>query len=487
MPVYACAVNEFSGAVTEARALPGIVDASEVALQLSESQSWFWLDGSELDSYDRRSTWSYLGVAQEVRYAVTHSESKFLDELRAEQGRADQRSELAPRGGFHAGWVVALSYEFGVGLLGEQPAEDEAAPAFALRAEVICAIDRETGRAELRGTSAGIDRWLAEFGAVLGQRPAAALAAMGRQDPAGSWPAPDKQHRATATAAENDTAAHWRREDVVYLADVEACREAIRAGDAYVLCLTDTAEVASARDPLALYETLRSRGGAIRGGVIVDGSRALVSASPERFLSAHRDATGAVQISTHPIKGTRPRGETPQRDADLAADLAADPKELAENLMIVDLMRNDLNRVCLPGSVRTAGFQRVESHPHVHQLVSTVTGTLRADRDVFDAIEACFPGGSMTGAPKLSAVRTLQKLEHGPRGLYSGCFGWIDRSGDAELAMTIRSAEIRGDTTRVGAGGGITIDSDAARELAEVRLKARSVLGALGVSVDTIL
>uniref|UniRef100_UPI003A85DEEF anthranilate synthase component I family protein n=1 Tax=Leucobacter sp. BZR 635 TaxID=3378705 RepID=UPI003A85DEEF len=255
--------------------------------------------------------------------------------------------------------------------------------------------------------------------------------------------------------------------------------------DAYVLCLTDTVERETELSPLELYERLR--GGAVRGGVISIPGRALVSASPERFLSV-RDGT----VSTHPIKGTRPRGQSPEQDSALAAELAADPKERAENLMIVDLMRNDLARVCEVGSVRVERFLAVETHPRVHQLVSTVAGELRADLDVCDAIAACFPGGSMTGAPKRSAVEILAGLEAGPRGLYSGCFGWIDDSGDAELAMTIRGIELRrepsdggawgdGATARafVGAGGGITIDSDPVAERRERDLKAAAMLAIL--------
>lgn len=151
--------------------------------------------------------------------------------------------------------------------------------------------------------------------------------------------------------------------------------------------------------------------------------------------------------------------------------------------MIVDLMRNDLSRVCEPETVATEGFLRVETHARVHQLVSTVSGRLRKGSDVFDAIEACFPGGSMTGAPKRRAVEILASLEQRPRGLYSGCFGWIAGSGDAELAMTIRSIELRGlgsaPEARVGAGGGITADSDPARERAEKDLKAAPLLAVL--------
>jgi anthranilate synthase component 1 len=152
--------------------------------------------------------------------------------------------------------------------------------------------------------------------------------------------------------------------------------------------------------------------------------------------------------------------------------------------MIVDLMRNDLSRVCEPGTVTTRGFLRVETHPHVHQLVSTVAGRLAQGCDVFDVIEASFPGGSMTGAPKRRAVELLAALEDGPRGLYSGCFGWIGHGGDAELAMTIRSVELRDfaspcGTATVGAGGGITADSDPFAEEQERVLKAAPLLALL--------
>ena len=244
-------------------------------------------------------------------------------------------------------------------------------------------------------------------------------------------------------------------------------------------------------DPLALFQQLRTGSRAVRGGVLVAGNDALVSMSPERFLSVH-DGT----VRTHPIKGTRKRGGTREADAALATALKADPKERAENLMIVDLMRNDLSRVCAVGTVRVERFLEVETHPHVHQLVSTIAGELStrevvggsAPHDVWDAIAACFPGGSMTGAPKRRAVEILGELEAGPRGLYSGCFGWVAANGDAEIAMTIRSVELRADigadgqvetSVRIGAGGGITADSDPAMEAAEKHLKASPLLAAL--------
>ncbi|NLA65827.1 MAG: anthranilate synthase component I family protein, partial [Leucobacter sp.] len=204
-------------------------------------------------------------------------------------------------------------------------------------------------------------------------------------------------HVHSEAPAETTETGRWRHSDRDYLSQVAACRAAIREGEAYVLCLTDSVQTAAPGvEPLPLYLRLRTEAGvAVRGAVIVAGDRALVSASPERFLSVRGD-----DIATHPIKGTRPRGATPEADAELAAELAADPKERAENLMIVDLMRNDLSKVCEPGSVGVTGFLRVESHPRVHQLVSTVSGRRRTGTDVYDALAACMLGGSMTGAPK---------------------------------------------------------------------------------------
>ncbi len=463
------------------RTLPFLIDAAAAARVLAASGSpWCWLDGEAAVLDGEEDARSYLGAASEIRVAERGREREFLDGLRR---TADARTGFSGSGvsgsrvsgsGFSGGWVVALGYEFGVGLMGLDPAPDEAAPAFALRLGIVLVVDHRTGSAELRGGSAEeLDAWWAEHGRAL-----------------------ETATRARPPAAGAESSPLWRRTDDEYAKQVEHCKRAIREGEAYVLCLTDTATLPGSFEPLELYTALRSGGGALRGGVIVAGERALVSASPERFLSVRRGAGGVRTVETHPIKGTRPRGATPEEDAALAAELAADPKERAENLMIVDLMRNDLSRVCEPDTVGVDGFLRVETHRHVHQLVSTVSGELRPGTDVFDAVEACFPGGSMTGAPKRRAVEILASLEGGPRGLYSGCFGWIDREGDAELAMTIRCVELRGAEARasrirganrgrrslalVGAGGGITVDSDPASEVAEKHLKAAPSLAGLG-------
>jgi anthranilate synthase component 1 len=186
-------------------------------------------------------------------------------------------------------------------------------------------------------------------------------------------------------------------------------------------------------------------------------------------------------IRTRPIKGTRRRGRTPAEDDLLRTELRADPKERAENLMIVDLMRNDLERIATPGTVAVTGLFEVETLRHVHQLVSTLEARIAPGTTVSSVLDATFPAGSMTGAPKHAAMTLLQAMEGGRRGVYSGCFGRIGSDGSLELAMTIRSIVIGPTGATVGAGGGITAGSVPGQELAEVALKARALLAALGV------
>ncbi len=428
-------------------------DPAAVARSLSDAPGWYWLDGAASEP-DGTHGLSYLGTADTVRVADAAQPHGFLSAVRTTQRTAPDADN---------GWVLALSYEYGVTLMGEHAASDEtdsAELAFAMRSDAVLVLDHATQLAHLRGeTEADLDRWMRDHGSALHRT-------LPRQKRV------NEQSRSPHLA--------WRRSAAQYQADVRACQAAIAEGDAYVLCLTDTAECeADGVDPLHLYLALRDSGGGIRGGVLSLNGHSLVSVSPERFLSVR-----GTHIATHPIKGTRPRGDSTAQDAILAEALASDPKERAENLMIVDLMRNDLNQVCEPGTVHTEGFLRVESHPRVHQLVSTVSGTLRAECDALDALVACFPGGSMTGAPKRSAVRLLADLETGPRGLYSGCFGWYGDSGDAELAMSIRCVELRNTPDGaqhawIGAGGGVTSDSDPEAEHAEKELKAAALIEAL--------
>ncbi len=267
----------------------------------------------------------------------------------------------------------------------------------------------------------------------------------------------------------------WRDDDATYLANVRACQAAIHEGEAYQLCLTTEARVEGAFEPLAVFDAVRASSATHHGGLIRIGDVALVSASPERFLEVTPDRV----VRTSPIKGTRPRDPRPDEDARLRGELVASEKERAENLMIVDLMRNDLSRVCEIGSVAVTRLLEVESYRHVHQLVSTIEGALLPGLGAVDAVAACLPAGSMTGAPKLRAIELLDALEQRPRGPYAGAFGYLAADGSADLAMTIRTIVIDPDGASVGAGGGITALSVPEEELAEAHLKAAALLAAL--------
>jgi anthranilate/para-aminobenzoate synthase component I len=228
-------------------------------------------------------------------------------------------------------------------------------------------------------------------------------------------------------------------------------------------------------DPLATFIALRAINPAPYAGYFRISGTTLVSSSPEQFLRVAVDGT----VSSKPIKGTRPRGSNAEDDLVIVEELRSNLKERAENLMIVDLMRNDLSMVCEPNSVSVEKLFDVESYATVHQLVSTIQGRLQFGLDASDAILAAFPGGSMTGAPKLRAIELIRELESGPRGVYSGVAGYLADNGSADFGMVIRSLVFQGDQITLGVGGGITIDSDPKAELAETKLKAKALLRAL--------
>jgi len=276
------------------------------------------------------------------------------------------------------------------------------------------------------------------------------------------------------------TSVSWRDDPERYRHMIEKALDAIREGEVYQICLTTEVSIESRMADWELHTLLREGSPTHHQGMLRLGEYSLVSASPETFLTIDSDGL----VSTRPIKGTRPRGGTQASDAALARELVESDKERAENLMIVDLMRNDLQRVCETGSVNVSGLFEVETYSSVHQLVSTITGTLRADCDGVDALSACFPAGSMTGAPKHRAATLLSQWESGPRGVYSGAWGWWRIDGSMEWAMTIRSAVMRNGQVSIGVGGGITWSSQPDQEIAEVGHKATRLLEALGASAD---
>ncbi|MDO7841658.1 aminodeoxychorismate synthase component I [Sphingomonas immobilis] len=242
----------------------------------------------------------------------------------------------------------------------------------------------------------------------------------------------------------------------------------IVAGDIYQANLTYRATVAWQGDPRAAYAQLRGRAQAGLGALVHTGADWLLSLSPELFFALEGGA-----LTARPMKGTARRGSIPSEDAARAAGLAADPKQRAENLMIVDLMRNDLARVAVPGSVAVPSLFEIESYPTVHQMVSTITAALEPERDAVDVLAALFPCGSITGAPKVRAMEVIAEVEQGPRGVYTGAIGRIDAGGDAKFNVAIRTLHLRdGDPeARFGAGGGIVADSNAAEEWDEARAK----------------
>jgi para-aminobenzoate synthetase len=261
-----------------------------------------------------------------------------------------------------------------------------------------------------------------------------------------------------------------------YLANVGACLHEIVEGESYEVCLTTELHSDGAIDPLAAYRALRARNPAPYAALLRLGDVSVLSSSPERYLRVDRERI----VESKPIKGTAPRAAHPLEDAYRAAALRDDDKSRAENLMIVDLVRNDLGRVCALGSVEVPSLMAVESYATVHQLVTTVRGRLRDDASAIACVRAAFPGGSMTGAPKLRTMEIIDRLEGGPRGVYSGALGFLSVNGTADLSIVIRTLVAAPDGLRIGSGGAIVAASDPDAEHDEMLLKARAVLQAVG-------
>lgn len=412
------------------------------------SDAAFWLDSGP----NATTGHSYLGLASRV---TTEFDGPVLDWLRAR--RVDVGTDGLP--GFTLGHVGWLGYE--------------------LRGETMGVPIERTSRYPLAAFLT-VDRALAFDHA---RREVTVLAL---EDVAG--------YRDDVLAAldsprivEHDpspTTARWAYTDAEYLDMIGQCQAAIVEGDAYQLCLTTEVSVLSTEepdvspDPVATYLALRASSPTHHGALIRAGSVSLLSASPEQFLAV--SPVGVV--STSPIKGTRPRGATEAGDWVLREELVSSDKERAENLMIVDLMRNDISRISKVGSVSVTSLMAVESYAQVHQLVSTVRGELAEGLTGIDAIAACFPAGSMTGAPKRSATEILDRIEHRARGVYAGAFGYLGLDGAVDLAMVIRSILIDRDGATIGTGGGITALSVPEEELAEAKLKAEVLLRVLGAS-----
>ncbi|MGN6278286.1 MAG: aminodeoxychorismate synthase component I [Sphingomonas sp.] len=274
-------------------------------------------------------------------------------------------------------------------------------------------------------------------------------------DPDGAWAAPPEPLIERAT----------------YDARLARVLELIAAGDIYQANLTFPAEVRFSGDPLALYARLRTQAAARYGAIVATGRETLLSLSPELFFRLDGD-----RLLARPMKGTATRGDTPDADRDAIRRLGDDAKQRAENLMIVDLLRNDLSHVATPGSVDAPALFRVETYPTVHQMVSDVTAALAPGRDAIDVVTSLFPCGSITGAPKIRASEVVAEIEQAPRGIYTGAIGRIDATGDAIFNVAIRTLAIREPgVARIGLGSGIVADSRGNEEWAECLAKGAFV------------
>ncbi|MGA4959308.1 anthranilate synthase component I [Streptomyces lavendulocolor] len=259
-----------------------------------------------------------------------------------------------------------------------------------------------------------------------------------------------------------------------YQEAVEDVKERIRAGEAFQVVPSQRFETPCAASALDVYRVLRATNPSPYMYLFRFDGFDVVGSSPEALVKVE---DGHAMV--HPIAGTRPRGATPQEDQALADELIADPKERAEHLMLVDLGRNDLGRVCEPGSVEVVDFMSIERYSHVMHIVSTVTGRVAEGRTAFDVLTACFPAGTLSGAPKPRAMQIIEELEPTRRGLYGGCVGYLDFAGDSDTAIAIRTALLRDGTAYVQAGAGVVADSDPVAEDTECRNKAAAVLRAV--------
>ncbi|HEX4897009.1 MAG TPA: anthranilate synthase component I family protein [Candidatus Limnocylindrales bacterium] len=374
---------------------------------------------------------------------------------------------------FTGGLVGFLSYDLGRRLerLPTIAAADQELPLLRLALhDWVIAWDRRTGAAWLAGRAldervGGLDDRLAEVRARLRER-------HGAVDPRSRPPEP---------AASFELRSGLDRE--AFEAGVDAVRDEIARGEIYQANLTRRLEAPFRGDPWPLYRRLRTGDPALFAAYLDLGSspvtgapRAIVSASPEPFLSLTRHG----RVAADPIKGTRPRGRDRAGDRALARELLASAKDRAENVMIVDVLRNDLGRVCLPGTVRVPRLCRLERTAAVQHLVSTVTGTLTPGLDAFHLLTASFPGGSITGAPKIRAMQLLEAHEPVRRGPYTGAAGWIGADGAMQTSILIRTFVADGTRLTLHVGGGITWRSDPAAEWEETVDKARGPLSAIG-------
>jgi para-aminobenzoate synthetase len=448
-----------------------------------ESADAFWLDSSMLDERTRfsfmgdaggplASSIDYDAHADELRVTPSGGETEVLQEtifdyLAREMRRLRHLSDELPFD-FNCGFVGYFGYELKAVSGGSGAHRSSLPDAHFVFADRMIAFDHVEqctyvlGVAE-RGETEELERWIAETSLRLASLP------------------PITEPEWSEVVSERDPVEfRLSRSHQQYLEDIEACKRYLIDGETYEICLTNkiTAEVSP--DPFPLYRTLRRINPAPFSAYLRFGEAAVVSSSPERFLSVDRERWAEAK----PIKGTVGRSQDPAEDMRLAEELRTGEKNRAENLMITDLLRNDLGVVCEIGTVHVPYLMHVESYETVHQLVSTIRGLLREELEPPDCIRACFPGGSMTGAPKKRTMELIDGLEGEARGVYSGAIGYLGLSGGCDLNIVIRTIVIDGETTTIGVGGAIVMQSDAEDEYQETLLKGRAPMQAIDPRVD---
>ena len=448
----------------------------------------FWLDSSAV--IPGLSRFSFMGdgsgpLAEYVTYDVAQGtldvhgpggrkrvRRPFFEYLDAELRR---RATPTPAGlpfDFNLGYVGCLGYELKAETGGHAAHRADTPDAALLFIDRMLAIDHVEETCYLLALSVDGDdedarAWLEDSSRLLVGLPT--------QDDGSGPPAVGDPPLVGMTHPAASEVVHPRHDRSAYLDRIAECLEEIRDGESYEVCLTNAVTAPLTIDPARTFSWLRRRSPVPYGALLEFPEAAILSASPERFLTVGPDRV----VESKPIKGTRPRGSTPEADEALRHDLATNAKDRAENLMIVDLVRNDLNRVCEIGTVHVPKLFDVETYAPVHQLVSTIRGTLRPEASAVDCVRETFPGGSMTGAPKLRTMQIIDRLEDGPRGFYSGALGWFGLSGAADLSIVIRTLTATQGRVSFGVGGAIIALSDADEEFEETVVKSRAMVTAL--------
>lgn len=447
---------------------------------LGDAPDAFWLDSSRAEP--GLSRFSYMGacdgpLSSIVRYRVDGQELTITTNgtTRTEHENILQylRREIAQRActmpdtmpfDFHGGFVGYWGYELKAECGGQAAYQSPYPDAVCMFADRVIVFDHQERTSFLlhvggREDERAAHSWFNEMERRLHALPALA-------------PLPDAPHD-DAMSEPRIHLPHAR-----YLNAIADAQDALRAGESYEICLTTQIDIGVEVEPLALYRQLRRINPAPYAAFLRCGNMAVLSSSPERFLRIDR----ARQAEAKPIKGTARRGMTGHADHVAREALRHDPKVRAENLMIVDLLRNDLGMVCEVGSVHVPKLMDIETYATVHQMVSTIRGTLRADVDALDCLRATFPGGSMTGAPKLRTMEIIDRLEGEARGVYAGALGWFGLDGTADLSIVIRTLVWTPDGVTLGAGGATTVDSDPEAEWEEMLLKAQPLLHAVAAT-----